>query len=81
MPLYDYHCAACDAGFEDFRPADETEHPACPTCGKPSRRCPSATHYKTNPFPYKDALKKHSGPVTMPRMGKPGGCGGSGGFS
>jgi putative FmdB family regulatory protein len=31
MPLYDYHCAACDKAFELLvRSADV---PACPSCG------------------------------------------------
>jgi putative FmdB family regulatory protein len=31
MPLYDYHCAACDKDFELLvRSADV---PACPSCG------------------------------------------------
>lgn len=78
MPLYDYHCPACQHDFEDFRPMDEAEPPACPKCARAAQRCVSTVHYKTNPFPYKDALKKHTGPLTMPRKPMGGGCGGCG---
>lgn len=81
MPLYSYHCAACDIEFEEIRPADETEAPLCPTCGHMAKRCPVAVHYKTNPFPYKDQMQLR--PAGPRPMGKPGGgCGGGGsGFS
>lgn len=31
MPLYDFHCRACGASFEDYTRADE-QAPACPAC-------------------------------------------------
>jgi len=39
MPLYEYHCPACGASFEQivrFSQADLT--PACPECGYPDTR-------------------------------------------
>jgi len=34
MPLYEYTCRACGAGFEKIRKYDDREKPtACPSCG------------------------------------------------
>ncbi|HEX5446151.1 MAG TPA: zinc ribbon domain-containing protein [Pirellulales bacterium] len=33
MPLYEYHCRACEADFELL--VRSTEKPACPTCQSP----------------------------------------------
>lgn len=33
MPLYEYHCDACDADFELL--VRSTEQPACPSCHSP----------------------------------------------
>lgn len=39
MPVYDYHCSACDADFERSRSVDDRDHPiACPSCRQPSQR-------------------------------------------
>ncbi len=32
MPLYDFHCSACDTAFEEYTPADAPPAP-CPACG------------------------------------------------
>ena len=82
MPLYDYHCPACDASFEDVRPMNDSQPPACPTCGKPAVRQMSAVHLKTNPFPFKghkDTVRMMP-PAARGGLAKPncGGCGNSG---
>lgn len=33
MPLYEYHCQACDKTFEKIG-RQQQERAACPTCGK-----------------------------------------------
>jgi len=39
MPIYEYHCANCDAVFEKMRPMRESSEPAsCPNCGRQAGR-------------------------------------------
>ena len=33
MPIYDYHCRACQAGFELLVRGSSATPPACPHCG------------------------------------------------
>jgi putative FmdB family regulatory protein len=33
MPIYEYHCKKCDAGFEKLVSNSRVPAPACPTCG------------------------------------------------
>jgi putative FmdB family regulatory protein len=37
MPIYDYHCSACEIGFESFLRTIDAPKPACPQCGKKRR--------------------------------------------
>lgn len=42
MPLFDFHCADCDATFEELV-RQGADAPACPGCGSAStRKLPSA---------------------------------------
>lgn len=39
MPVYEYHCAACDRRFEALRPMSQADAPlACPRCGAANTR-------------------------------------------
>jgi putative FmdB family regulatory protein len=40
MPLYDFHCDACNKSVELLAKADAT--PACPACGQPMHKLVSA---------------------------------------
>jgi putative FmdB family regulatory protein len=37
MPIYEYHCSACQKTFEKLSRMTETEQP-CPTCGQISTK-------------------------------------------
>ena len=39
MPIYEYHCPACQKNFDLIRPMSQaSEKGACPKCGQPSER-------------------------------------------
>ncbi|ORJ63312.1 zinc ribbon domain-containing protein [Geothermobacter hydrogeniphilus] len=68
MPIYEFHCAACDRTFEKLSHSDVTEHP-CPDCG--------ATAAKAISIPAK-------GQIGVTATGAPpcaAGCGKSSGFT
>jgi putative FmdB family regulatory protein len=38
MPTYEYHCDACDHGFDEFQSISEAPLKKCPKCKKPKLR-------------------------------------------
>ena len=39
MPIYEYHCKACDNEFEQMKPISQAGKPAeCPRCHKSAKR-------------------------------------------
>ncbi len=54
MPLYDFHCTACNADFEEIVRGD-ADSPACPECGSKAteRRISMPAPLKTGAFPFK----------------------------
>jgi putative FmdB family regulatory protein len=38
MPTYEYHCDACENGFDEFQSITEPPLKKCPKCGKPKLR-------------------------------------------
>lgn len=48
MPVYDYHCAACDTEFTLLLPMSRSGDPApCPSCAHAAARVISAPHLST----------------------------------
>ncbi len=37
MPVYEYHCSACDTAFDKYHKTMEAKKPPCPDCGKKSK--------------------------------------------
>jgi len=51
MPIYEYHCAACDVDFESIRPVARAAEPAeCRACGQPATRQISNFSFKSDTF-------------------------------
>ena len=49
MPIYDYHCPACDENFEGFaKMKDSRRRRKCPKCGQRSGRIPSRPNLVTD---------------------------------
>lgn len=42
MPLYEYHCEACDERFEVIRSSRDTDLVKCPRCDRLARKLISA---------------------------------------
>ncbi|MBQ7608407.1 MAG: zinc ribbon domain-containing protein [Desulfovibrionaceae bacterium] len=64
MPLYDFHCTACDADFEEIV-KENADNPLCPSCGSRAteRKIAMPAPLKTGAFPFK------VGPVRPMSMG------------
>ncbi len=45
MPIYEYHCPACDKTFERFQKISDPPLAECPECGKQVRRLISQTSF------------------------------------
>jgi len=64
MPIYEYLCPRCEAGFELIRPISQASEPApCPRCGTKSDKLPSVFASKVDHYikvPGKEALRKHT---------------------
>lgn len=45
MPIYEYHCTACDKTFEVFQKISDPPLAECPDCGKQVRRLISQTSF------------------------------------
>ena len=51
MPIYEYHCADCDADFEAIRPVSRADDPIdCKACGQPAIRQLSNFSFKSDTF-------------------------------
>ena len=49
MPIYDYHCPACNENFDGFaKMKDSRKRKECPKCGKRSGRIPSRPNLVTD---------------------------------
>lgn len=70
MPLYEYTCRACGAGFEKIRKYDDREKPtSCPSCG-------SEDAVPTFSVPGRVGQANGAGgsTATLPQTGTGGGC-------
>ena len=50
MPLYAYHCRACQFDFDNFVRMDGRDVVQCPKCHAPAQRQFSAPHIRTFPI-------------------------------
>lgn len=72
MPLYDYLCESCGERTEILQRFNDLPEVACPKCGAPMRRLPSAPsfQFKGSGFYLTDYAKKSGGTEgTSPRGG------------
>ncbi len=70
MPIYEYHCPACETDFERLvRSAEERDQPACPQCG--ARR----SERKFSVFAAQSADTRGGSSLPLPRSGGCGRCG------
>lgn len=77
MPMYEYHCQACNIYYEELMPADAVKAPMCPRC-KTNDKCskiPSGVSIKTRAA---SPIDRGIPPMRNP-YGGGGGCPGSGG--
>lgn len=68
MPIYEYHCEACDHSFEHLSPtmSAASERIECPECG-----APRASRQLSVPAAPRGGAAKGAAPTPLPR----GGCG------
>ncbi len=94
MPLYDFHCRACDAHFEELASPDCTGGEHCPSCGSNDTERMLSAHCQipgSGPNRIPGSLLRGGGArmekVPMPRKAMPAnpapqhnaGCGSAGG--
>ncbi len=77
MPIYEYHCAACDHAFEEPRSMSEFREPmACPICTEPANRVIySAPRLSTMRADRRQAHERNERSAHEPRMSRGHICG------
>lgn len=65
MPIYEYHCDACDASYEVFQKMSDDPLETCERCGGKLRKVlfPVAIHFKGSGFYTTDYGKGSGRPV------------------
>lgn len=76
MPVYDYHCGRCDAGFSAWQPMSHYKEPAsCPLCTDPAQRRIVAPRLNTMNAARRRAHQINERSAHQPKLSRAHSCG------